>query len=99
MSSPDIEKGGADQRWRANCQASQGWPQSKAVRRIIQVDLDDLDATMEEEPLVKILRMVKVEEAYSDSDDDWLVCGDCGDGCHAYFMDYAQHHGCCCGAG
>ena len=74
-------------------QPAQGSLQSTAVRRIIQVDLDDLDETMDE-PVVRMLRMVKAEETYdmtySDSDDDWLLCTECGDGCNAYFMDYAN---------
>lgn len=57
------------------------------------MDLDDLDETMDE-PIVNMLRMVKVEETYdmtySDSDDDWLLCTECGDVCNAYFMDYAN---------
>jgi hypothetical protein len=77
----------------SGAQAAQGSPQSTAVRRIIQVDLDDLDETMDE-PVVKMRRMVKAEETYgmtySDSDDDWLVCTECGAGCNAYFMDYAN---------
>jgi hypothetical protein len=47
-----------------------------------------------DEPVVRMLRMVKAEETYdmtySDSDDDWLLCTECGDGCNAYFMDYAN---------
>ena len=38
-------------------QPAQGSPQSTAVWRIIQVDLDDLDETMGE-PVVRMLRMV-----------------------------------------
>ena len=57
-------------------QAAQGSPQATTVRRIIKVNLDDLDEQMDE-PEVTMLRMVQVGETYdltySDSDDDWFV--------------------------
>ena len=75
-------------------QAAQGSPQATTVRRIIKVNLDDLDEQMDE-PEVTMLRMVQVGETYdltySDSDDDWFVCDSCECGGNAYFMDYASN--------
>ena len=60
-----------------------------AVRRIIQVNLDELE---EDEPKIDYkIRMVKTGKAYdltySDSDDDWWVCGQRDGGDNAYFVD------------
>ena len=55
-------------------QAAEGSPQSRTVRRISQVDLNDLDEPMNE-PVITILRMVQIGEIYDliGSDDDWFV--------------------------
>eukprot|EP00435_Cladocopium_sp_Y103_P028477 s351_g7.t1 len=69
------------------------WEVRQEWRRIIQVDLNDLeDEPME--PVVNMVRMIKSEEiydlTYSDSDSDWCVCGSPEDGEPAYFLDYTS---------
>eukprot|EP00435_Cladocopium_sp_Y103_P017353 s850_g4.t1 len=78
----------------SGAQAVQGSPQSTTVRRIIQVDLDELNE--EEEPIPELyIRVVRAGEThdltYSDSDDDWCLCSGYGAGNSAYFMDYANN--------
>ena len=55
-------------------QAAQGSPQATTVRRIIQVNLDDLEEQMDE-PEVTMLRMVQVGETYDLTySDSYEIC-------------------------
>jgi hypothetical protein len=63
------------------------------VRRIIQVNLNDLDEPMEE-PLVRVVKASEsYDMTYSDSDDEWCICEETGDGDTAYFTTFADGTG------
>ena len=81
-------------------QAAASSQQSTKVRRIIQVNLNDLDEPMEE-PLVRVVKASEsYDMTYSDSDGEWCICEENGDGDTVYFTkftdgikDFAGEHG------
>ena len=114
VSSANLETGGIKRCWiysdfsgadsltssGSASQAAASSQQSTQVRRIIQVKLNDLDEPMEE-PLVRVVKASEsYDMTYSDSDGEWCICEENGDGDTTYFTkftdgikDFAGEHG------